>query len=141
MAYDTSYATQTMMNEVGESNPAFSNPAVARCCKAWKKVYRAAMAEKNYEAGAAKKAGEAYRAAMPPLASREDCRDFIACVAQGILIGAIADKNGGKLLYAAQVALAMANSLRNPQNSSPSYPNLTDFEAKHAQKFEDIRSK
>ena len=140
MVYDSSYATETMMNEVGKSNPAFANPAVARCCKAWKKVYRAAMQETDYEQGAAKKAGEAYRAAMPPLTTRESCRDFIACVAQGILLGAIADKNGGKLLYAAQIALAMPNSQQNSQNSSPSYPNLTDSAAKRARKFEETRS-
>jgi hypothetical protein len=141
MAYDSSYATKNMMNEVGKSNPAFANPAIARCCKAWKKVYRAAMEETDWEAGAAKKAGEAYRAAMPPLTSRESCRDFLTCVAHGILLGAIAEKNGGKLLYAAQIALAMANSQQNSQNSSPSYPNLTDSEAKRAQKFEDSRRK
>ena len=141
MAYDSSYATKNMMNEVGKSNPAFANPAIARCCKAWKKVYRAAIEETDYEAGAAKKAGEAYRAAMPPLTSRESCRDFIACVAQGILLGAIAEKNGGKLLYAAQVALAMANCQQNPRNSAPSSANLTDSAAKRAPKFEDLRSK
>jgi hypothetical protein len=129
-----------MMNEVGKSNPALANPAVARCCKAWRKVYRAAMEQCDYEAGAARKAGEAYRAAMPPLTSRESCRDFIACVAQGILIGAITEKNGGKLLYAVQVALAAANSEQNPQKSAPSRGNLTGSKAKRSRKFEETQS-
>ncbi len=141
MAYDSSYATKNMMNEIGKSNPAFANPAIARCCKAWKKVYRAAMEETDWEVGAAKKAGEAYRAAMPPLTSRENCRDFLTCVAHGILLGAIPEKNGGKLLYAAQIALAMANSQQNPRNSAPSSANLADSAAKRAPKFEDLRRK
>ena len=83
-----------------------SNPSVARCCKAWKKAFRAEMEESDVEYRAEKSAGEAFRATMPPLSSRENCRDFIACVAQGMLLGAIEEKHGGKLLYAAQVALS-----------------------------------
>ncbi len=141
MAFDSSYPTETMMNEVGKSNPAFSNPAVARCCKAWKKVYRAEFVkDKEFTSQIAKRAGEAYRAAMPPLTSRESCRDFIACVAQGILIGAITEKNGGKLLYAVQVALAAANSEQNPQKSASPRGNFTDSKAKRSRKSEEIQS-
>lgn len=58
---------------------------------------------------------------MPPLSTRDSCRDFIACIAQGMLLGAIPEKEGGKLLYAAQVALAAANVERNlPDASGPS---------------------
>ncbi len=141
MAFDSSYPSETMMNEVDKSNPSFASPAVARCCKAWKKVYRAEVEkDKETRSEIAKRAGEAYRAAMPPLTTRENCRDFIACVAQGILLGAIPEKNGGKLLYAVQVALAAAKSDPNPQNSPAPYASLTNSAAKRARKFEDNRS-
>jgi hypothetical protein len=43
---------------------------------------------------------------MPPLSGYRNICDFIACAAYGMLLGAIKDENGTKLLYAAQVALA-----------------------------------
>ncbi len=135
------YPTSVTADAVDKSNPACANPAVARCCKAWKKVYLAVMEDEDNHFHAARSAGEAYRVAMPSLTPRENCRDFIARVAQGILIGAIADKNGGKLLYAAQVALAIANSDQKSQNVPAPYANLTDSEAERARKFEDVRSK
>jgi len=55
---------------------------------------------------AARDASVAYRNAMPLLAGYEGARDFVACVAHGILIGAIPENKAGQLLYAAQVALA-----------------------------------
>jgi hypothetical protein len=41
---------------------------------------------------------------MPPLSGPENIRDFIACVAHAMLIGAILGPDGARLLYAAQVA-------------------------------------
>ena len=43
---------------------------------------------------------------MPPLIGYQNICDFIACTGYGMLIGAIKDDSGSKLLYAAQVALA-----------------------------------
>jgi hypothetical protein len=82
------------------------------------------------------KAGEAYRALLPPLTTRENCRDFIACVAQGILLGAIADKNSGKLLYAAQVALAVccAEERSRELTGYAVYAALTETEAESVRK-------
>jgi hypothetical protein len=74
---------------------------------------------------------------MPPLSTRASCRDFIACVAQGILLGAISEKDGGKLLYAAQVALAAANVERNLPDAS----GLTDSTAKRTRKSEDKKKR
>lgn len=102
------YPTEITIDALDKSNPTLKNPAVARCCNAWKDAYRAKFEEDEFEAFAASAAAEAFRAAMPPLTSRESCRDFIACVAQGMLLGAIAEKNAGKLLYAAQIALSSA---------------------------------
>jgi hypothetical protein len=48
----------------------------------------------------------ALRLAMPPLSGYQNICDFITCAGYGMLLGAIKHKNAGKLLYAAQVALA-----------------------------------
>ena len=107
------HATKVTLHAIDKPNPATEIPAVARCCEAWKKTFRAAIKAGDFESFAAEKAGEAYRAAMPPLTSRETCGDFIACVAHGIAIKAIADKDGGKLLYAVQIALSAFRNERN----------------------------
>ncbi len=90
-----------------------STPKVAlrRCCTAWQRAFDAHMEEhaKNPAAAeifAARDAGEAYCNAMPMLAGSEGVRDFIACVAHGILIGAIHREKSSQLIYAAQVALS-----------------------------------
>jgi len=108
--YSTIRPTSVTADAVDKSSPSFSNPAVALCSKAWRKTFRDQVGADVNEVSAARRAAEAYRVAMPALSTRESCRDFIACVAQGILLGAIPEKDGGKLLYAAQVALAAANS-------------------------------
>jgi hypothetical protein len=52
------------------------------------------------------KAGaKAYRDNLPPLSSRQQILNFIACVAEGVLMEVIPDNASGKLIYAAQVAL------------------------------------
>ncbi len=87
--------------------------AIARCRDAWKQAYDA-YTEKNVrkdgsmlETYAEKAAAAAFRAAMPELATWCGIRDFIACVAYGILIDAIPSERTGQLLYAAQTALAL----------------------------------
>jgi hypothetical protein len=129
------HPTSVTADAVDKSNPSFANPAVAHCCKAWKKVFRAAVDAGKSELTASFQAGEAYRAAMPPLSTRDSCRDFIACVAQGILLGAIPEKDGGKLLYAAQVALAAAKTDQNLPDAS----GLADSAAGRSRKFDDKR--
>jgi hypothetical protein len=92
---------------------------------------------------AASKAAEAYRAALPPLTTGDNCRDFIACVAHGILLGAIDDKNAGKLLYAAQVAI-VANSADEKSRERAGYSvyaDLTESEAARVKKFMPQRSR
>ncbi|MGA3373528.1 MAG: hypothetical protein ABSC48_17405 [Terracidiphilus sp.] len=84
--------------------------AIRRCCTAWQRSYDAYLegtkGSRMDRAFAAHHAGPAYCKAMPPLAGQENIRDFIACAAHGILIGAIPQKMGNQLLYAARVALA-----------------------------------
>jgi len=51
---------------------------------------------------ASKAAHDAYRNALPPLSGVENIRDFIACVAHGMLIDSIRDCVAARLLYAAK---------------------------------------
>ena len=109
------YATIFIHDALCYPNPALKNPALARCCKLWKRAYRAKYRSTESERDASDKASAAFRAALPPLTTPDDCRDFITCVAYGMLIKAITEKDGGKLLYAAQIALS---SHRNESNSA-----------------------
>ncbi len=86
-----------------ETDPALLNPAVARCCEAADSAYNEA-AERGSEYLARSAANEAYRRSMPPLAGAENIRDFIACVAHGMLTNSICGSDATRLLYAAQVA-------------------------------------
>jgi hypothetical protein len=88
----------------GEVRPSSTNPAVALCCEAWDRIYRETLAGGRSRGVAKFNAREAYSNALPPLAGPDNIRAFIACVAHGMLIGAIEEKRGARLLYAAQVA-------------------------------------
>jgi hypothetical protein len=98
--------TATSLTQANESNPISANPAVARCMSAWTLTYEKEKAKRKGDFDASLTAEKAYREAMPPLSGYENIRDFIACVAHAMLIGAILDDKGSKLLYAAQVALS-----------------------------------
>jgi hypothetical protein len=98
--------TTTGLSETNEANPVNANPAVARCMNAWTRTYKEERAKRKSDFEASQQAEKAYRDAMPPLAGYENIRDFIACVANAMLIDAIMDDRGTKLLYAAQVALS-----------------------------------
>ncbi|MGA3161422.1 MAG: hypothetical protein ABSC77_09410 [Terracidiphilus sp.] len=91
------------------------NPAVARCLSVWTIAYKANN-KNSYEAS--KAAAEAYRNAMPRLSGYENICNFIACVAHGILIGAIDRKDSTKLLYAAQVALSSVHRPAPPKSAA-----------------------
>jgi len=82
---------------------------VARCVKAHNKARSDAYARTQNRFTARDAGASAYCNAMPPLIGAENIRDFIACVAQGLLIGAVENKDAGKLLYAAQVASSAQN--------------------------------
>ena len=55
---------------------------------------------------------------MPTLDGFENIRDFIACTAQAMLLGAITESKGTKLLYAAQVALGTVRYQPAPKVST-----------------------
>ena len=90
------------------SGAALTNPAIARCCDAWRSRYQAEISKSKSkdEVLSAYRADASYRAAMPPLLDHEGIRDFIACIAHGMLIDTIQHQDGTRLLYAAQVALS-----------------------------------
>ncbi len=108
--------------------PASQNPAVARCQQAWQRTFDLAMisphddcffeqCNDNYFART--QAARAFLGALPPLASHENIRDFIACVAFGILTGTIMQSDAKHLLYAAQVALTCLRPQSKSQNPAP----------------------
>jgi hypothetical protein len=104
-------------SEASEPIAASANPAVARCMNAWENAYHAEFAKCEDEEDASEEAQNAYRDAMPPLSGYENIRDFIACVVNAMLIGAIEDNQGTKLLYGAQVALTTVR--RQPAAPKP----------------------
>jgi len=107
-----------ILNAADLSNPALANPAVRRCCQIWQTIFRAELARGEHEVLAARSAGEAYRGAMPSLIGAQNIRDFIACVAHGMLLQAIEEKSGGKLLYAARMAF-ISQGARSQNKTSP----------------------
>ena len=62
---------------------------------------------------------------MPDLAGFENIRDFIACTAHGMIIGAIDSIEGAKLLYAAQVAVGALHHQPKAPHPLPPYPVVT----------------
>jgi hypothetical protein len=98
------------------SEPVFESPrsfAVQRCLLAWHEAYDANFAKYQDEDDAGDAAAGAFRDHMPDLTGGEDAiTDFVACVAQGMLVGAIDPSEGSKLLYAAQVANGLRKNKR-----------------------------
>jgi hypothetical protein len=107
------------IGETDEHSPACENPAVALCCDAWELAFQEEMDESGDNFDARELAHKAYRNAMPPLSGYQCICDFIACAAHGMLIDAIEEKKGTRLLYAAQVALS---TIRSQQKGSPHPP-------------------
>ncbi len=92
------------------TDPALANSAVARCCEAATAAKRAAIAKRQATYDCTYAAREAYRKVMPPLSGADNIRDFVACVAHGLLLGVLSDSECTRLLYAAQVAGGMAQT-------------------------------
>jgi hypothetical protein len=104
----------TAEKKLADLSPSLENPAVALCNEVWLKIHAATLKKTRNVYTARSCAGKAYRLAMPPLSGCQNICNFIACVAHGMLLGAIEDENSAKPLYAAQVALAtVAGVLRS----------------------------
>ena len=86
--------------------PSLQNPAVALCTEVWQKINAATLERTKSPYTGERCAGKAFRLAMPPLSGYRNICDFIVCAGYGMLLGAIKEENGTKLLYSAQVALA-----------------------------------
>jgi hypothetical protein len=108
----------TAPSEVDKPIPAPENPAIARCMSAWKLTYQKELAKGTSSISSAHCANQAYRRALPPLSGQENIRDFIASVAYGLLIDAINDRTGPKLLYAAQIAYSTVRSQSAPPKTA-----------------------
>lgn len=93
------------------ANTVPKNDAVLRCLECWGRKQLQSLVEGWSDADAMQRANEAYCMAMLALVGLLNIRDFIACVSHGLLIGAIKADQSSKLLYAAQVALAVQKSL------------------------------
>ena len=90
------------------------NPAVARCTDAWNRAYRTDLAINQTKAAALETTGRAFCKATPQLVFYDNIRDFSACCAQGVLLGAIDPARSAKLLYVVQVALSSYRQIRRP---------------------------
>ena len=108
----------TSFQSASSSAEPAANPAVARCCDAFNRTYKVNIAINQTKPAAVECAAAAFCEAMPPLVGYDNIRDFIACVAQGILLGAIESSRSSKLLYAAQVALSGARSRPSPPQAT-----------------------
>jgi hypothetical protein len=95
------------------------NPAIARCYQAYRQAAKAAREKGKYDFEIRSAAREAYRSAMPPLSGAENIRNFIACVAEGMLNESISGTDGMRLLYAAQVASGV---IERPSPRKPGRP-------------------
>jgi hypothetical protein len=87
-----------------DSSPALQNPAVAHCCEVWESARREALNAGYSMVISRVAAHKAFQKSLPPLTGLENIQNFIACVAHGMLIGAILSQDGARLLYAAQIA-------------------------------------
>jgi hypothetical protein len=94
------------------------NLAVELCTDAYAKATKEQLdAGTNYDK--ATQIGKlAYGIHMPKLSGADNVRDFIACVAHGMLIGIIPSSEGTRLLYAAQVANAALPSPKRRKKCS-----------------------
>lgn len=91
-----------------DTSPALKNPAVAHCCEVWEST-RCQSLKAGSSVVIARVAGhKAYQKSLPPLIGLENIQNFIACVAHGMLVGAILSADGARLLYAAQIAKSAA---------------------------------
>lgn len=99
------------------------NAAVARCIRAWHRAYKKEVVDSEIEEDEshypAEQAGnKAYLNCLPPLAGRENIRNFIACVTQALVLDILRKCDVTPLLYAAQIATSAAGREPNPPRPS-----------------------
>ena len=112
------------------SIPPQSNAAVQRCCEARERSVRKSIAGKVSSYDTKQRASQAFFNAMPHLTDYDSIRDFIACIAHGMVIDAVPPMEGPKYLYAAQVAVG-ALRLKPKEAKQPKESNGSKKEKKH----------
>ena len=85
-------------------DPMYRSAAVSRCCEAWRIVYKDERAKGTPGVSCYLRANEAYRYAMPPLTTAKNIRDYIACIAHGMMARTIDMIVAPHLIAAARVA-------------------------------------
>ena len=113
---------------VATSNP--PRTALEKCLEAHAMAKSAAEASQKPSQAVDEIAGAAFCKAIPPLRGRANIREFIDCVAHGMLINIIQPNQGSKLLYAAQVAYTAtlgAKKIKNKAKTTPNQPSVYDW--------------
>lgn len=112
--------------------------ALKRCRAAWQRAYNATMAANGNKASEQWRATDnalvAYCSALPLLYGYEGIRDFSACIAHGIAIGAVPPEKTGQLLYAAQVAISSLSQQPKLQPASTARRTLPSGTSKNRRK-------
>jgi hypothetical protein len=80
------------------------SPAVLHCWTAYQQSFAIERGKGASELDAYEDGKMAYRQAMPCLSDQASIRDFVACVTHGMVLHLIPNEDGGKLLYAANIA-------------------------------------
>ncbi len=86
------------------SGAAAGNAAIVACAAAYNEVYLEFVESDCGEPQARQKARAVWHAALPPLTTSDNIRDFVACVAYGLATEMVGEQKAARMLYAAQVA-------------------------------------
>ena len=86
------------------SIPLLRNPAVKRCSKARLRALKESRKQKLDFMHTAMNLEVAYHGALPEIVDQQSISDFVACVTYGMVLGAVDNIDGPKLLYAARIA-------------------------------------
>lgn len=109
-----------LYSKFGEHAGIFPVPNLAAdmCSEIYTSTIQKHLDEGKSRAEATELGRLAYGCYMPKLSGADNIRDFIACVAHGMLIRAIPASEGSRLLYAAQVANAALPSQKRRKKCS-----------------------
>ena len=98
--------------------PTSLHPAVLNCWTAYRQAYAIERGKGVTHRQADEVGAMAYRDVIPCICDRASLRDFITCVAHGMVIRVIPNDDGGKLLYAAQVAAGFLSQEQKMEQKS-----------------------
>ncbi len=104
-----------------------TNPALARCAKAWHRTYelatiapgdgRLAPPDDDSTLFANSQAAIAFRDAMPPLSGQQNISDFIACVTFAMMKSLFRTDESLHLLSAAKIAISALRAQPRPSKN------------------------